>query len=173
LFDALYSSINSSYFQYLKYTHTHARTFQYSKLRRCSWKSHIYYFSLLLLDCLYRVFWWKLNKNEIRYVKISIIINISGNITCCQPGCLSIVVELCTEQTLSYVPLNVDHLLAFLLTWEHLNNRSWDRSVSIVARLRDGRSGVRITIGAKRFSLLQEPPDRKLGPPPLGALSRG
>jgi hypothetical protein len=118
-------------------------------------------------------FLWKLHQNEMRYVKISIIINISGNITCCQPGYLSIVAELCTKESLSYVPLNVDDLLAFLLTWEHLNNRSWDSSVSIVTRLRDGRSGVRITIGAKQFSLLQKPPERKWGPPPTGGSFSG
>jgi len=64
-----------------------------------------------------------------RFVRIFIIINISGNTTSCQPGYLSTLAELCTKQSLSYVPLNVDDLLAFLLTWKQLNNRSWDSSV--------------------------------------------
>jgi hypothetical protein len=62
---------------------------------------------------------------------------------------------MCTKQSLSYVPLSVDDLLAFLLAWEHLNNGSRDSSVSIVTRLRAGQSGFRIAIGAKGFSLLQ------------------
>ena len=100
---------------------------------------------------------------------VGFIIRISGNITCCQPGYLPIVAEQCTEQSLSYVPLNVDYLLAYLLTWEHLNNKSRDSSVSIVTRLWAGRSRVRIAIGAKGFSLLQQTPYRLYGPahPPI------
>jgi len=146
----------------------------FKELRCCSWKSLMYCFSVLLLDCLYHVFWWNLNQNKMRYVKISVIMNISGNITCCQPGYLSILAELCTKQSLSYVPSNVHDLLVFLLTWEHLNNRSCDSSVSIVTRLRDGRSGVWIGIGAKGFSPLQKPPDRLWGPHiPLFNVYRG
>ena len=154
-----YSSINSSYLQYLKQPHVQVLNI----------KAYIHRFCFLLCRLSLSCFLSTLNHNEMIYVKISIITNISDKITCCQPGYLSIVTAMCTKYSLSFVPLNLDDLLSSLLSWEHLNNRNRDSSVSIVTKLRAGGAWVRIAIGAKEFSLLQKPPDRLYG----GALSLG